>query len=185
MNLKNSKFFRRIQMLRHISKEKLRKEKDRKRLDSQLESAFCEPSGDFVYTHNDIIEVNNNDVPIDNDNKKRVDKQKLQAIIETQKRKFLTKQPGSQPPSINKENQKVNGLIQLNNVCYQVECHPKANKLKQNDSLDVMPSVRYVHFKLTITIFALKFKIKKLFSSIFDFDFVTHLQDSFLFNNIE
>ena len=161
MNLKNSKFFRRIQMLRHISKEKLRKEKDRKRLDSQLESAFCEPSGDFVYMHNNIVDVNGNDVPTDNNNnKKHIDKQKLQAIIETQKRKFFTKQPGSQPPPVNKENRKVNGLIQLNNVCYQVECHPKANKLKQNDSLDVMPSVRYVHFELTTKIFYFKIENK-------------------------
>lgn len=148
MNLKNSKFLRRIQMLRRISKDRLRKVKERKILDCQLENVFCESSGDCVYKQsNSPIQLNSNENAMgDNFTKKRVDKQKLKAIIETQKRKFFTKQPVNQAPmALNNENHKVNGLIQLNNTCYQVECCPKLNvsKTKQNEcSLDAMPSVR-------------------------------------------
>ncbi|KAI8124413.1 Tubulin polyglutamylase TTLL13P [Lucilia cuprina] len=142
MNLKKSKFFKRIQMLRRISKDKLRKEKERKRVECQLDSAFCECSGT---TTNAVLE----DDPEANESKhsreicceNKVDKLKIKNKLKLQQEKFSTQHNSKLLSKSSNENTNVNGLIHFNNICYQVECQAGPCNKSQGGSTESMPSV--------------------------------------------
>lgn len=126
-------------MLRHISKDKLRKEKERKRMECQLESVFCETSGNTELK--DDAAVNDTIHSTDNCCETGVDKVKIKNKLKFQQRKFL-RQPSKLESMTSNKCGIVNGLIHLNNTCYQVECLAGASNKSQSDSTEFMPSVR-------------------------------------------
>ncbi|XP_065354577.1 tubulin polyglutamylase TTLL13 [Calliphora vicina] len=137
MILKKSKFFKRIQMLRHISKEKLRKERERKRIECHLESVFCETSGTTEFK--DDAAVNDSILSTENCCETGVDKVKIKNKLKFQQRKYSS--PSKLQSKSCNECGKVNGLIHLNNTCYQVECLAGASNKNLSDSTELMPSV--------------------------------------------
>lgn len=109
MNLKNSRFFKRIQELRRLSKDKMRKEKNRgMRIDFELESALKERNGDCVSS------MQRRDCN-DNDN--------------------LKGEKCDQSEYFEKNQDVSDGLIQLNNVCFRLKCAslPKSSQLSRDD----------------------------------------------------
>ncbi|XP_054725381.1 tubulin polyglutamylase TTLL13 [Anastrepha obliqua] len=118
MNLKNSKFFRRIQELRRLSKEKLRKEKNRgMRVDFELERILKERNGNCVCM-TQLDKSNDDEMKGENEY-------------------------SNESEIIEKSESISDGLIQLNNVCFRLKC---VNSLKSSpairDEVPVMPKIK-------------------------------------------
>ncbi|XP_018799370.1 PREDICTED: tubulin polyglutamylase TTLL13P isoform X1 [Bactrocera latifrons] len=113
MNLKNSKFFKRIQELRRLSKDKIRKEKNRGvHIDFELESALKERNGDCVNS---------------------VQQKGYNANEKLKGEKY-------DPSEHSEKNQDVSdGLIQLNNVCFRLKCAsiPKSSQMSRDDQPNI------------------------------------------------
>ncbi|XP_004529350.1 tubulin polyglutamylase TTLL13 isoform X1 [Ceratitis capitata] len=116
MNLKNSKFFRRIQELRRLSKDKLRKEKNRGvHIDYELENALKERNGDCVRsTQRQSFKDNGN-----------FEQEKYESLENNEKINDIS-----------------NGLIQLNNVCFRLKCACAAKPSPIRDEKPVLPSIK-------------------------------------------
>ncbi|XP_017485281.1 PREDICTED: tubulin polyglutamylase TTLL13 isoform X2 [Rhagoletis zephyria] len=115
MNLKNSKFFKRIQELRRLSKEKLRMEKNRgTRIDVVLENALKERNGHCVRKSNNDAEEK-----------------------EERKEYHNTHELTAESEAIS------DGLIQLNNVCFRLKCGntPKSS-LAARDDMPIIPKIK-------------------------------------------
>lgn len=113
MNLKNSKFFRRIQELRRLSKDKLRKEKNRGvHIDYELENALKERNGDCVRsTQRQSFKDNGN-----------FEQEKYESLENNEKIDDIS-----------------NGLIQLNNVCFRLKCACAAKPSPTRDEQPILP----------------------------------------------
>lgn len=138
MNLKNSKFGKRIQMLRRISKERLRKEKERNRIDWDLENAFRERSGVTTKVHDDL------NILMTPNNQDDHDDSYLKTRLKMQQQNFIMQQCVNLPALISQDS-KLNSLISLDNNCYEVNCCTGSNKdnnKNHNDNMDSMPSIR-------------------------------------------
>ncbi|KAL9889263.1 tubulin tyrosine ligase-like 6B [Glossina fuscipes fuscipes] len=140
MNLKNSKFFKRIQTLRRISKEKIRKEKERNRLDFDLANCFQERNG---------IEDSKMEEPFLIGGSGSEDNSIEQ--IKLRQQQFLVQQCEQCQPVEGEDDTTVNGLIHFNNTCFQVKgitgVPPK--KRSSNESLPTI-SMCVCHSRYTI-----------------------------------
>uniref|UniRef100_A0A1A9WF73 Tubulin--tyrosine ligase-like protein 9 n=1 Tax=Glossina brevipalpis TaxID=37001 RepID=A0A1A9WF73_9MUSC len=113
MNLKNSKFFKRIQTLRRISKEKIRKEKERNRLDFDLASCFQERNG--------IDDVNKLEEPYLIGLESFGSENNSTEEIKLRQQQFLVQQCEECQPQAEEADTTVSGLIHFNNECFQVK----------------------------------------------------------------
>lgn len=130
MNLKNSKFFKRIQTLRRISKEKIRREKERNRLDFDLANCFQERNGidDRKLEEPFLIEsFGSEDNSIEQ--------------IKLRQQQFLVQQCEQYQPGDGKDDTTVNGLIHFNNSCFQVKGIPGIPP-KKRSSNESLPTIR-------------------------------------------
>uniref|UniRef100_A0A1A9VE01 Uncharacterized protein n=1 Tax=Glossina austeni TaxID=7395 RepID=A0A1A9VE01_GLOAU len=132
MNLKNSKFFKRIQTLRRISKEKIRKEKERNRLDFDLANCFQERNGieDSKLDEHLLIESFGSD---DNSIEQ----------IKLRQQQFLVQQcQQCQPDDGEDDTTTVNDLIHFNNSCFQVKAITGVPP-KKRSSNESLPTISY------------------------------------------
>ncbi|KAH8326132.1 hypothetical protein KR067_002139 [Drosophila pandora] len=141
MNLKNSKFFKRIQELRHFSKEKIRKDREqRTRVTRALDMALSEQP----HRENDWYSPGHsppNTLPLSQPvissprrrlKKLRCSKKKVAARKGSQSPDYRV--AGGQcladgtplPGLLSASEAKLQGYIQLNNKCYRVECPTSA-----------------------------------------------------------
>ncbi len=113
MNLKNSKFFKRIQELRRLSKDKIRKEKNRGvRIDFELESALKERNGDCVSS---------------------VQQKGCNGNEKLKGEKYDQSEHSEKSQNVS------DGLIQLNNVCFRLKCAsiPKSSQMSRDDQPNI------------------------------------------------
>ncbi|KAM7363269.1 tubulin tyrosine ligase-like 6B [Cochliomyia hominivorax] len=150
MNLKKSKFYKRIQMLRVITKDKLRQEKQRQRMELQLENVFSENSGLPALNHDQKQQRQHDDT--EESPELNVDKEKVKYSLKLHQRKFLAHGKKRLNESLSsRNNEKVNALINLNDNYYQVECLAAASNKSERDSMEsMMPSVSTIRGSICV-----------------------------------
>ncbi|XP_017092158.2 tubulin polyglutamylase TTLL13 isoform X1 [Drosophila bipectinata] len=133
MNLKNSKFYKRIQELRHFSKEKIRKDREqRSRVTRALDMALSEqPHRERDWSSPDHSPTRSQPVissPRRRLKKLRSPKKKAAGLKGSQSPDYRVaggqcSGDGSPLPGLMSASEaKLQGFIQLNNKCYRVEC---------------------------------------------------------------
>jgi len=124
MNLKNSKFYKRIQELRHFSKDKIRKDREqRSRVVRHLDMALSEqPCSDREWFSPGQSPSQQPASPRRRGKKIRGLKKKASAGKETDEISPYYGQSSGQNSPVPGAEAKLQGFIQLNNTTYRVEC---------------------------------------------------------------
>ncbi|XP_036673589.3 tubulin polyglutamylase TTLL13 [Drosophila suzukii] len=124
MNLKNSKFYKRIQELRHFSKDKIRKDREqRSRVVRHLDMALSEqPCSDREWFSPGQSPSQQPASPRRRGKKTRGLKKKASAGKETDEISPYYGQSSGQNSPVPGAEAKLQGFIQLNNTTYRVEC---------------------------------------------------------------
>ncbi|XP_017082830.1 tubulin polyglutamylase TTLL13 [Drosophila eugracilis] len=143
MNLKNSKFYKRIQELRHFSKEKIRKDREqRTRVVRALDMAFSEqPCKDREWFSPGQSPSQQPSSPRRRRGKKfRGFKKRASAGKEINDVSPYYEQSSGENSPMPETDSKLEGFIQLNNTTYRVECPVRIVSPPKNDNVQRVAS---------------------------------------------
>lgn len=137
MNLKNSRFYKRIQTLRQMSKDKMRKERERARLNWAVENCIKEQDG------------GNQQDPASAENMRDADYQMVNKSDITNSIKLrqqqLIAQQCDQIYMGDGDSENLSSYIHFNQSCYQIDGFSGVNPEKRDDlsvSNDSLPSIK-------------------------------------------
>lgn len=136
MNLKNSRFYKRIQTLRRMSKEKLRKERERARLNWAIDNCIKEQDG------ND----NNNDSlhNVCDSSYEHCTKKEITDAIKLRQQQLIAQQC-DQLLMEDDDDKKLSSFIHFNQSCYQIDGFTGVKPNKPNNLFannDSLPSIK-------------------------------------------
>lgn len=138
MNLKNSRFYKRIQTLRRMSKEKLRKERDRARLNWTLQHCIKEQDRNEIKNDFCMDNIYNNNYGFIDNKKETTNAIKLrqQQLIAQQCDHFLN----------GDDDKTLSSYIHFNKSCYQIDGFSGVKPITKPDNPffnnDSLPSIK-------------------------------------------
>lgn len=137
MNLKNSRFYKRIQTLRQMSKEKMRKERERARLNWAIENCIKEQDGSDPKDSSCMENMCDDDY-------KMANKSDIANSIKLRQQQLIAQQC-DQIYMGDEVNKNLSGYIHFNQSCYQIDGFSGVNPEKRDDlsiSNDSLPSIK-------------------------------------------